>query len=1199
MSSTTQTRLWIQLLGPVRAWRGDEEIDLGSGRRRAVFAILAAEANKVVSRAELVDGIWGDAPPTKAIGILHTYISALRKELEPQRAKRSSTSILTTIESSYSLQLRPDQLDEQRFEQLLSLAQRHWENGRIEAAVEALDAAVGLSRGEALSGLTTPFVALYRARLSEMMVTAMERRAALRLILGRDVEAIGDLTTMVANFPLRESARGLLMAALYKAHRRPEALDLFADTHNVLVARLGIDPGPALQRIHHKIVHAEPLSAEDIGSTTWMPRQASSVSSLTALNQARPTVPAIFVGRRQELSQLRTLLDQLDDGRGACVWIEGEAGIGKTALLAKAFGGNASDNAVIWVKGDKLERASATVAQTSAFGQLLTATEQACTQTPIVFIVEDIHQGGDADLLIWNRLTRITRHLPLLLVATCRTSPREAEIIRVRNSVRVADCHLLLLNPLAADDVAELAAGRLAESFTPMIVPPLQIAAGNPGHIRDLLDAFAASGAVHAGASHAEIQRTMAAVASAIAFRRLGSLDPDTQDVLRWAAILGVEFYPGDLTKIMRVSPAALASVVKEATTAGVLLENQDSLTFRDETVRQKLLDNDGSERRAVRHRDAAEALADAGAPVERVAAQLLLALPPVDPWALRWILANIDSVGQRTPDVAAELLNVALESLPVDAAEREVLMVRRIRLMCEFDQDPRDEVAALLTATKNIEHAGEMRWIHACLDYQRGAVEQALAELHEAERIENIPPRWKARYQSLRARFERETFDDITVAMNTATTALEQAMIAADPLAISEALGELWYSETVRGDYAAALRYVDRALSTTAGESDLTEQRVTLLDKRAGTLQSLDRLFEASATLAQMRSLSQHNRHLIARHHVVTAVHYYWLGRWDEAVAELGLVSEDLLVNVGGHRLQTVLLYHGVAALIAVRRADITTAESHLRAAAVYPIDNRSAWEASDYLLAARAIVDGIQTGAAAALPNLDPMLDVGYGRPMPRYQWLPPVIRLSRLAQDQQRARAALEVCRIEADREVGTGRAHAALQWCRGLIDRDPDGLLALARHFSDIGRPVETADVLVDAASVLAEQSKTSMALMTFRDALTIYTEFGASFDIKRTGDAMVTNGVDRESDTARQWLVAGWHSLSEVERRITKLVAVCKTNPEIAAELTLPRRDVQWHISHIMEKLGVNSRSRSALEARVAGLTAALHNERKG
>jgi Transcriptional regulatory protein, C terminal len=78
--------LGARLLGPMRAWRGERERELGGPQRQEVLAMLAMRANQAVSRSELIGGIWGDNPPPSAVNALHVHVAGLRKALEPHRA---------------------------------------------------------------------------------------------------------------------------------------------------------------------------------------------------------------------------------------------------------------------------------------------------------------------------------------------------------------------------------------------------------------------------------------------------------------------------------------------------------------------------------------------------------------------------------------------------------------------------------------------------------------------------------------------------------------------------------------------------------------------------------------------------------------------------------------------------------------------------------------------------------------------------------------------------------------------------------------------------------------------------------------------------------------------------------------------------------------------------------------------------------
>ncbi len=110
----------------------------------------------------------------------------------------------------------------------------------------------------AFAGVPGPFAETERARLAELRSGAAEERAEVLLELGRHEEVLPDLTALVANHPLRERMRGLLMIALYRSGRHAEALRLFQDGRRVLAEELGIDPGSELSRIYQQVLTRDP-----------------------------------------------------------------------------------------------------------------------------------------------------------------------------------------------------------------------------------------------------------------------------------------------------------------------------------------------------------------------------------------------------------------------------------------------------------------------------------------------------------------------------------------------------------------------------------------------------------------------------------------------------------------------------------------------------------------------------------------------------------------------------------------------------------------------------------------------------------------------------------------------------------------------------------------------------------------------------
>src|SRR5262249_42717917 len=191
--NTTDSRLRVEVLGPLCAWLDDRELALGPARQRAVFAVLAASANRVVSRDELISAVWGASPPATASGSVHTYISRLRRSLEPDRARWSAGDILSSVSAGYFLRLGGAALDAGNFTPLRPDAPHRPAEGDREGAVAALDEALGMWHGDAFAGLVGPFVEQEGRRLAEMRLATIEQRARILLELGGHGELVAEL----------------------------------------------------------------------------------------------------------------------------------------------------------------------------------------------------------------------------------------------------------------------------------------------------------------------------------------------------------------------------------------------------------------------------------------------------------------------------------------------------------------------------------------------------------------------------------------------------------------------------------------------------------------------------------------------------------------------------------------------------------------------------------------------------------------------------------------------------------------------------------------------------------------------------------------------------------------------------------------------------------------------------------------------
>jgi DNA-binding SARP family transcriptional activator/tetratricopeptide (TPR) repeat protein/DNA-binding XRE family transcriptional regulator len=306
--------LWVQVLGPVVAWRDGDLLDTGSVRRRAVLAVLALGLGEPVRREALVDALWPDGPPASAVNIVQGHVSALRRVFGgPGRG-----GIVEWAGESYRLRLGPAELDLLAFEELAAQAESAGDPVR---ACGLLERALGLWRGDVAQDVAVaaghPAATALAARRAEVVVEL----ARLAGELGEPERALPELRALAAREPLDERAHAWLMLALAGAGQQAAALEVFAVCRDRLDEELGVRPGPELARAHERVLRQEDLPAPPDRPHPHVPRQL-------------PAAVRGFVGREAEMTTLASLLDRAAPADGAVLIsaIGGTAGVGKTAL---------------------------------------------------------------------------------------------------------------------------------------------------------------------------------------------------------------------------------------------------------------------------------------------------------------------------------------------------------------------------------------------------------------------------------------------------------------------------------------------------------------------------------------------------------------------------------------------------------------------------------------------------------------------------------------------------------------------------------------------------------------------------------------------------------------------------------------------------------------------------------------------------
>lgn len=275
-----------RLLGPVSVVGAPA---LAGPKQASVLAALLLSANRVVPEDRLIDLTWGEAAPKSARGRLQVLVSGLRKVV--------GADVITHRSGGYVAEVGAMERDLDVFEH------------EVRQATTPHDLRGALARwtGQPLGGVSDALAARERPALEERRLVVLEDLAELELAAGRHAEVLAELRGLVGEHPLRERLRACLMLALQRCGRSAEALDVYAQAHDVLVEELGIEPGRDLQEVRLRVLRGQ--------------GRASSPAEL-------PMDVRGFAGRDSELQAL----DEDDDG----VWvITGTAGVGKTALAVR------------------------------------------------------------------------------------------------------------------------------------------------------------------------------------------------------------------------------------------------------------------------------------------------------------------------------------------------------------------------------------------------------------------------------------------------------------------------------------------------------------------------------------------------------------------------------------------------------------------------------------------------------------------------------------------------------------------------------------------------------------------------------------------------------------------------------------------------------------------------------------------------
>ncbi|MDW3213639.1 MAG: BTAD domain-containing putative transcriptional regulator [Ilumatobacteraceae bacterium] len=595
------------VLGPLEVDVGTGGAALGRRKQRGLLAVLLTARNTTVPIDRLIDLLWDDEPPPQAMASVQAYVSNLRRLLEPDRRLRAPATRLVSRPPGYSLVVAPGELDADRFASLVEAGARARDANELAQARRLVAEGLQLWRGPAYGEFAHHSFAVAEAtRLEALRHSAIEDLLDIRLAEGDHHAVAADAEVLVAEHPLRERGWELLMVALYRAGRQGDALRAFQRAREVLGEELGVDPSPRLRSLE-----ADVLAQSPILDVPARPVAARSVTASTPPDGLvgdadRPPI----VGRDLELGRLTAALDRARTGSGAVIVIDGEAGVGKSALaltLANAAAASGMsvgighspetrDAPALWPWAQVLRQLggerdagedAGIIGSTGMIGDDDAAPAARRTRVvrrivdhakaaPTLVVIDDVQWSDGPSHHVLRLLADEAASAALLVIATRRVPADDedpalvetmAHLVRARASDRI---HLRPLDADAGTRLVRDIAGPLSDELAATIH---ERSGGNPFYAVELARLVTAEGPAASGGVPATVRDVVR--------RRLARLPEQAVAVISIAAVLGTDVEPRVVAHVAGLDLDPVLDLLDLAVVVGLLTEGGTATTFR------------------------------------------------------------------------------------------------------------------------------------------------------------------------------------------------------------------------------------------------------------------------------------------------------------------------------------------------------------------------------------------------------------------------------------------------------------------------------------------------------------------------------------------------------------------------------------------------------------------------------------------
>jgi DNA-binding SARP family transcriptional activator len=649
------SQLRIELLGGFRVeWAGvGRPVCLWQRRTaKTLTKLLATHPRHSLHREQVLDTLWPDVEPESALNSFGKALHAARRALEPGLLPRESSAYLRLTDSMVALDTERVWIDADHFERLAQSAVRQGDVAGYERALAAYGGELlPEDRYEDWCAERREQLAALHIELLLGLAEAEEERGALSASAAR-------LREVLQHDATREDVHRRLMALYASMGARDQGIRQFQLCADALNRGLGLSPEEATVALYRDI------QADRIPRRLPTPE----IDRMRTDSAQQPTSEhgAPFVGRGHVLRQLGQELKRAEEGEGGMVVVNGEAGVGKTRLVAElATHARRHGAAVLWggsgahanhlaygpfavalegyvasradaERSDLARRFPALVhfvpslgvgtgmqppAEGSA-GELYVApaivrllTDLARVQ-PVLLVLGDLHDLHPSSLNLLEYLAQLATQRRWLIVGTRHDEPLEdgAELSHVVDTTeREGLCVQVELGPLDRSDCAELVRGLLpgGEVDDAFLDHVHARSLGNPLFVEELISEMRGRGELVLSNGSWRAERSprtcVPARVRTLVAQRVAAMEEGVRRVLALAAANGMEISLSDLLTggaALRppVSDVALFNALDRALAVRILEERNDAYAFRHPLVRSALYEDLSKHRRDELH---------------------------------------------------------------------------------------------------------------------------------------------------------------------------------------------------------------------------------------------------------------------------------------------------------------------------------------------------------------------------------------------------------------------------------------------------------------------------------------------------------------------------------------------------------------------------------------------------------------------